>query len=286
MSLAIIADIHGNLPALNAVAADLAREGVDEVIVDGDMVGRGPMGTAVVHRIAELGWHCVGGNHEEYLLDFVHRRVPESWWDLEEWACSRWMAAELSADAVAFIEDLPFSARRGDIHIVHGTLDSNREGLGSWTSDAVLNTHLDVCGARVLVCAHTHRAMVRKLGERRVVNVGSVGLPFNGDTRAQYAVFRDGAIELRQVAYDRDALLDAYTTTGFLEHGGVSATLLAEEVRHARPFLVPFLKWCGVQRIEPVSDRVDAFLAWHEPFAPLALLYQKLGLLAQAPETS
>jgi predicted phosphodiesterase len=280
MSLAIIADIHGNLPALEAVIADIAGLGVGEVIVNGDMVGRGPMGTAVVERIAGLGWACVGGNHEEYLLDFVHRRVPASWWTLEEWASSRWMAAELSDAAVAFIEDLPFSMRKGELHIVHGTLESNRVGFGTWTDDATLEAQLDRCGARALVCAHTHRAMIRRLGPRKVVNVGSVGLPFNGDTRAQYAVFRGDDVELRQVAYDQQPLLDAYRDTGFLAEGGVSAALLDLELRNARPFLVPFLKWCSVQSLEPVSERVDAFLAWHQPFAPLALLYDKLLELA------
>lgn len=284
MTLAIISDIHGNLPALEAVIDDIERTGVDEIIVNGDMVGRGPQGTAVVDRIEALGWACVGGNHEEYLLSFVHRDVPATWWQTEEWAASRWMAAELSASAVDFISDLPFHTRRGDVHIVHGTMQSNRLGLGSWTSDEDLEAQLDEADARVLVCAHTHRAMVRQVGARTVVNAGAVGLPFNGDPRAQYAVLDGDEVHLRKVEYDREATLHAYASTGFLEAGGVTATLLLEELTHARPFLVPFLKWCGVQDFEPGPDYVPPFLEWHEPFAPLSLLYEKMSRLQAAQE--
>lgn len=284
MSLAIISDIHGNLPALEAVIADIERAGVTDVIVNGDLVGRGPEGDAVVKRIVALGWPCVGGNHEEYLLDFAHRRVPAAWWELEEWAASRWMAAELSAGSLEFIDDLPFCLERGPLHIVHGTMDTNREGLGSWTSDDALSAQLDQCGAQVLVCAHTHRAMVRRLGSRTVVNVGSVGLPFNGDTRAQYAIFRGSSARLRRVEYDRGASRAAYGRTGFLEAGGATAELLLREVEHARPFLVPFLKWCDAQRRRPLSGHVEEFLDWHEPFAHLGILYEKLARLAAQQE--
>ncbi len=68
--IAVIADIHGNMPALEAVISDLADQAVDEVLVGGDLVGRGPEGSRVVKRVRELGWPAIGGNHEDYLLAF------------------------------------------------------------------------------------------------------------------------------------------------------------------------------------------------------------------------
>ena len=102
-----------------------------------------------------------------------------------------------------------------------------------------------------------------------IVNVGSVGLPFNGDARAQYAIF-DGEgtsfeVEQRYVPYDRDAFLRTYETSGFLEAGGATARLLRLEVETARPHLVPFLRWAEVTGREPLLPEVETFLAAFDP---------------------
>ena len=109
--IAVLADIHGNLFALEAVIADLAELGVDEVMVAGDLVGRGPQGRDVVSRIREEGWACVRGNHEDYLISFFRREIPVAWWVDEEWAASRWMARDLDADTVDFLDSLPFTCQ-------------------------------------------------------------------------------------------------------------------------------------------------------------------------------
>jgi diadenosine tetraphosphatase ApaH/serine/threonine PP2A family protein phosphatase len=280
MTLAIVADIHGNMPAFEAVVDDISAQGIDDVIVNGDMVGRGPQGDAVVQRVRALGWPCVRGNHEEYLLNFAQDRIPEEWRHAEEWAASRWMAAELSASSLDFIDDLPFSLRRGDLFIVHGTPTSTRRGIGPWTRDADIEPYFDG-SARVLVCAHTHTAMLRHLpGARVVVNVGAVGLPFNGDDRAQYAIFRDdGAIELRGVEYERNDILQIYEDSGFLAEGGITATLLRHELVRARPFLVPFQRWCAAQDLVADSTQLPAFLAWHNPLRPITEILSAIAQL-------
>ena len=103
---------------------------------------------------------------------------------------------------------------------MHGTPESANAGLGPWTSDEELRQHLQSVDAEVLICGHTHRPMDRRLPEGRVVNVGSVGLPFNRDPRAQYALFRrrsdDWEVELRQVEYDRAEIYRIYQRSGFL----------------------------------------------------------------------
>ena len=116
MRLAILSDIHGNLPALEAVHDHIRRQSVDEVLVAGDLVGRGPQGSAVVRYVRAQDWPTLKGNHEDYLLDFRHRRVPEAWWQLDEWSASRWLAAELTDDDAAFIEAF-WSARDVDQNV-------------------------------------------------------------------------------------------------------------------------------------------------------------------------
>ncbi len=278
--LAILADIHGNVPALEAVLADVAAQDVDEVLVGGDLVGRGPQGSAVVKRVRELGFESIGGNHEDYLLDFRRGEIPSDWRTTEEWAAARWMAAELDADDVAYIEALPFSLLRPGLRLVHGTPKSNREGIGPWTGDDDLQKQLGRVEEELLVCAHTHRPLVRELDSGMVVNVGSVGLPFNGDQRAQYAIFerRDGAwhVEPRQVTYDLEDTFRIYETSGFLDAGGVTARLLRLELEHASPLLVPFLEWAKITGVEASMRRLDNFFADFRPGQSIRQFFREL----------
>ncbi len=285
-SVAVISDIHGNMPALEAVLEDLEQQSVDEVLVGGDLVGRGPQGSRVARRIRQLGWGCVRGNHEEYLLAFRHRKVPASWLIADEWSASRWMAAELDPDDVRYIESLPFLTRpriADELLLVHGSPNSNNEGLGPWCSDEFLASQVNPLEEQVLVCAHTHRPLERRIGADLIVNVGAVGLPFNRDVRAQYAILRhDGehwSAEFRQVAYDRDETLRIYETSGFLAAGGVTAELLRLELRHAGPFLVPFLKWAEATRRVPRLAEVDAFLDFYSVDESISDFFRRLKIL-------
>lgn len=284
--VAVISDIHGNLPALDAVIEDLAKQAPDEVLVGGDLVGRGPQGTAVVRRIAELGWRTIRGNHEEYLLEFRAGEVPAEWLHAAEWSAARWMAAELESDEARWIDALPFSLTSRvapGLRLVHGTPSSTREGIGPWTSDRRVGEHWSEVDEDLLVCAHTHRPLVREVEDGLVVNVGSVGLPFNRDRRAQYALFERVApgepwrVEPRAVPYDLEAILRIYDETGFLTEGGVTARLLRLELEHASPLLVPFLEWCKAEGEPPDEARLDAFREVHTPGEPLGPFFARLA---------
>lgn len=279
--IAILADIHGNSPALEAVIQDIAQQHVDQVLVGGDLVGRGPQGNTVVHRVLQLGWPSVRGNHEDYLLGFIQRQVPEEWWLEDVWAASRWMARDLDTSAVTYIESLPFSfipSTPNPFRLFHGTPIKNNDGIGPWTSDETCLVHLDSIHEHAFACGHTHRPHLRTFPNGFIANVGSVGLPFNGDWRAQYAVFhRDQSdnpwqVEFRQVEYDRGAFLSHYETSGFLEDGHVTARLLWQEIQTARPFLMPFLRWCQNEQQLPTYPSLDLFLETYDPVMPLAEL--------------
>ena len=282
-SIAILSDVHGNMPALEAVLADLREQAVDEVLVGGDLVGRGPEGSRVARRIRGLGWSCVRGNHEDYLLSFCRGAVPEPWLHAEEWAASRWMSADLDDSDVRYLESLPFSANphsAPDVLLVHGSPRSNNEGLGPWCSDEFLEEQIDPIEERVLVCAHTHRPMLRSYPGGLIVNVGAVGLPFNRDRRAQYAILRedDGAwtAQFRQVEYDLQEIRSIYRSTGFLLAGGITARLLEMELEHATPFLVPFLKWAAATHRPPHLSELAAFLREYDPSEPPGAFLERL----------
>jgi predicted phosphodiesterase len=284
--LAILADIHGNLPALRAVTADIESLSPDEVLVGGDLVGRGPQGSAVIREIVARGWPSIRGNHEDYLLSFCRDEVPAEWWEQEEWAASRWMAAELTQSEAAYLETLPFSLSSGlapGLLLTHGSPRSHSEGLGPWSSDRKLEKLLGGIEETTLACGHTHRPMQRRVNSGQVINVGSVGLPFNGDQRAQYAILEwDGtewSAEFRQVEYDLEEILEVYRSSGFLDEGGATAELLLLELRHAAPFLVPFLKWVEALGLAPVPEQIPAFLDLYDPGEPVHEFFVHLDSL-------
>lgn len=273
--VAVLADIHGNVPALEAVMADLMRQGVDEVLVGGDLVGRGPEGRAVVEIVRSRGWRSVRGNHEDYLLGTRAAPADDAADDIVRG--TRWMADELDDDAAAYLAALPDSlvaASAPELRVVHGSPRSNRQGIGPWTSPELLRALYDEVAEPILLCAHTHRPLVHRLDGGLVVNVGSVGLPFDGDPRASYAVLErrpDGwRVDVRRVAYDRGAVLERYATTGFLDATGAMAAMLAREIETARTHLVPFATWCEAREAAPDVAQVGPFLARFQPERPIA----------------
>lgn len=281
--LGVISDIHGNVPALEAVLADLKDQGLDEILVGGDLVGRGPQGSEVVRRIAKLGWPCVRGNHEDYVLGFRQGRVPEDWLEADEWSASRWMASELGPAEVDYIDALPmevFSRIVPNLRLVHGTPRSNTEGIGPWTRDHAIEEHVAGIEERYLVCGHTHRPLLRQSPSGTVINAGSVGLPFNGDTRAQYAILEyDGeelSVEFRPVEYDLEAIFRIYESSGFLAAGGITARLLLLELERATPHLVPFLQWAQAKGVLPEDKRLDDFLRFYQRDEPLGSFFVRL----------
>jgi len=276
--IAILADVHGNVPALEAVLDDLAGQQADEVLVGGDLVGRGPEGRAVVERIRALGLAAIRGNHEDLLIGTrAELEAGEGDADDDVARCTRWMAEELGDEAGAFVAALPdalVAATAPELRLVHGTPDSNREGIGPWTRADRLREVWDSVPEAVLCCAHTHRPLIEVVGTGLVVNVGSVGLPFDGDPRASYALLDRGPggwrAAIRRVPYDRDALLARYRATGFLAAGGAMAELLALEIASARSHLVPFVGWCEAQSRPPNRRELPAFLAEFVPEQPVA----------------
>ena len=122
--------------------------------------------------------------------------------------------------------------------------------------------------------------MHRVLSGGAVVNVGAVGLPFNRDRRAQYAIvgFENGSwsVEFRQVAYDIDRVLSIYDSSGFINRGGVTARLLRLELKHAAPFLVPFMMWAEATKRPAELDQLDAFRAFYDPDEPAGRFLSRL----------
>jgi putative phosphoesterase len=180
--IAVIADIHGNLVALDAVLDGLADETYNEIVCLGDVALRGPQPVECLQRVRELGCPVVMGNTDEWLIrsepawDVPHDDDPVMEIDL-------WCAAQLDEADRAFIRSFQPAVEMqfggGDsVCFFHGSPRSNTENIFSTTAEAELEVMIDGCDATVLVGGHTHIQMLRRKYDKSIINVGSVGLPF------------------------------------------------------------------------------------------------------------
>ena len=279
--LAVIADIHANIHALEAVLADIAGQGVDRVIVNGDLVNRGPNNLAVLERLWDRGYPIILGNHDDLMRKWVERAedLPPEWFDDPFWGATAWSARQLEdAGWTESLATLPMTYRlepegAPSLLISHGSPRHYREGYGERMPDETISEIFQMHPADVLVGSHTHQPMERAWGQHRVLNTGAVGAPFNGDPRAQYLVLnlQDGRWQptFRKVPYDRTPALEAFETSGLLEEGGLSAHIFHEELKNARSYLTPFWMWSEKQGLdqgwETWSHFQEAFPEYFQP---------------------
>lgn len=292
MKLAVLADIHGNRPALEAVAADIAAWRADVVVVGGDIVNRGPSSLEclrfVEERRADSAWQVIRGNHEDYVINVAHDPSDRPGVEGAIRRNVRWSAMQLST-AIAALEALPeqvsLATPGGEARIVHASMRHNRDNILSTTTDEELRLQI-APPANLLVVGHTHRPLIRSIDTTLVVNVGSAGMPFDGDIRACYGrmEWHAGAwrAEIVRVPYDRERTDYDYFTSGFLEQSGPVARLVYDEFRTAWPRIYT---WVTDYR-EPVlagaisiEDSVSRLLAecnggpppgWSMPAMPFA----------------
>jgi predicted phosphodiesterase len=276
-TLAVIADIHGNLPALEAVLADLERVRPDRIVVAGDFVNRGPQGRAVLERLAPLGYPAISGNHDTWLVALARGQlVPRDWGS--SWTTPvRLALEELTPEWLAWLDALPFSLRvelpgAAPIRLVHGSPRHSREGMGRLRSDQDVAEALAGVEERTVIGAHIHYPHERMVGGTHVVVVGAVGCPFNGDVNAQYGMFRwDGAMwrfEHRSIPYDHEPLYQAWRDGGYLDDGSLASELMMLEHQTARTHYVPFWEWCMAQGLELTREHYERFAAERPAFTP------------------
>lgn len=197
--VAALYDIHGNLPALEAVLAEVESEGVPRIVVGGDVLW-GPFQSECLDALRRRDAVFVAGNCERDVLT----ASDES---------SVWCRDQLTAEDLDFVAGWPAKVELdldglGSVLFCHATPRSDTENLTRSTGDADVRKALADVDAHVVVGGHTHVQYVRQLsGGPRLVNAGSVGLPYQGEHCAFWALLgRD--VELRRTPYAMDAALD------------------------------------------------------------------------------
>ena len=250
--LAILADIHANLPALEAVEADFTALGVDHVVVAGDTPIGAPFPRETTELVLARGWAVIRGNNEIYATDFASDRAKAEWRDPIQFSLVHWSVERLPERARAAIAAWPdtLTLRYPDaplVRVVHGSPRGHFENMSHAVPEPDMAAMLADVEEPYVASAHTHRAMDRQVGRWRVLNPGSVGQPLDGNPEAGYMVLDAEAggwrVTHRRVPYDRERLFAAYESTGLLERCGIIGELVYEEARESRTRLAPFLRW-------------------------------------------
>ncbi len=251
MKLAVISDIHGNVAALEAVIEDIQTWHPDQVIINGDLINRGPDSRDCMQLVKEyLGRSPIlKGNHEEYVLECAAREfIPgEQRHELHRFA--HWTIDQLGSlieEVRVWHDHLDLvDPEGGEFHVTHGTRLGKRDGIRSNTERDQLPEKLGSPG-RLFITAHTHQPLVLDFDGTKVVNVGSVGSPFDRDPRAAYGrfAFHDNRwnAQIVRVEYDRARTERAYEESGFLDEGGPFARIMLTELRQSRGHMAPWMR--------------------------------------------
>ena len=219
MRYAILADIHANLHAFNAVLEDMAdRGGVDEIWCLGDVVGYGPHPCQCIDLLREYRHVCVAGNHDLAAIG----KLKTAYFNPDAALACRWTASQLKPEHTVFLDNLPPVMEKDDFTMVHG---SPREPIWEYLiSVSVARENFNYFKTQFCLVGHSHMPLVFKhdeteessyrpfqpnvglvLGKNRlIINPGGVGQPRDGDPRASYAIYdsEPGVVKLYRVPYD------------------------------------------------------------------------------------
>ena len=213
MRVAALYDVHGNLPALEAVLADPRCAAAETIVCGGDLV-LGPCPAECLDLLED------DGERVRFIVGNCDREVAESPEEAELGAAARWSNERLGPERVARVARWPLTAELelpecGRVLFCHATPTSDQPILTRITPEEDVVHELGEVTADVVVCGHTHVQYDRRVGSVRLVNAGSVGMPYEGSGDARWALLVDGDLELVTTAYDTEAALARLEQAGF-----------------------------------------------------------------------
>jgi len=215
MRVAVLCDVHGNLPALEAVLAEVASLEVDRIVCGGDVVA-GPFPRECLERLLTLDAVFVRGN-----ADRESSRAPAGTWE--------WIVSNLDPLSVEFLGELPQAVSLGGVLYCHGSPRDDDEILTRVSTDERFRAALEGVEERLVVGGHTHVQFERVIDGIRFVNAGSVGIPYEGKQGAFWALLDGEDVDLRHTPYAVGAAAAAIRTSGYPGADQIAGWLLDPE---------------------------------------------------------
>jgi putative phosphoesterase len=209
MPVALIGDVHANLPALQAVLKHARDQGAEAIWNIGDFVGYGPFPNQVVKRLRKEGAQSVIGNYDQKVLEIKSKK--RKWMkkrDPLKIFAFRWAYKTLSKKNRKYLRSLPeelrFEWEGRQVLLTHASPASRDEPLDANTPEARFRELAQMANADLVICGHSHRPFIRHVDGVWFINTGSVGRPDDGDPRATYAVLRSSSGQIKVEHYRVD----------------------------------------------------------------------------------
>lgn len=210
MKVALLSDIHGNAVALEAVMKDIKERQVDQILVLGDICFRGPQPKESLRLVRSLNADVIKGNADEWMVRRIQKsEVPEHAFDIMTQERD-WTLSQLSDDDLNYLDELPISIKLpvDDIKIFafHATPHDLFDVVPPEAPDEIYDQKIFLIDADIYFYGHIHKAYIRYIKGKTIVNLGSVGMPFDGVTKASYALLETSEngfqTSIIKVAYD------------------------------------------------------------------------------------
>jgi predicted phosphodiesterase len=202
MRVAVLNDVHGNLPALEAVLIEVEQMQPDAIVFGGDIIA-GPMPRETLERVRNLGnAHLIRGNADRIAVE-VRAGVRRGGEGLDEW-----VGQQLTDEEAEYLGSLPLTITLdvdglGPTCFCHATPRDDEEIFTERDPDSVVAEMLAGTEETTIVCGHTHMQVDRRVDRWRVVNAGSVGMPYEHEPGARWALLGPD-VELRRTEFDRE----------------------------------------------------------------------------------
>jgi predicted phosphodiesterase len=225
VSIAALYDIHGNLPALEAVLAEVEAEAVELIVVGGD-VAAGPLPAETLDRLRALGDRAryVMGNGDRQLVEAFDGELPR---DDPFAAQTYWTAARIDRADRDFLAAFEPTVSAGGALFCHASPRSDSDTITTLSDSQRVAPMLAGVAEDVVVGGHTHRQFDRRIGARRLLNAGAVGAPYEGDAAAFWLLL-DPEPRMRRTEYDVAAAVAALRATGYPDFDEVFKESLVE----------------------------------------------------------
>lgn len=269
MKLAVLSDIHGNLTALNAVLEDINKSEIDGYIIAGDHVIDCPQNNEVLEKIKNLDAYVIKGNREKYIMNY-HNGMHSEWDNHKQMAAVVWAYNNMDEDNINYIDNLPEQlnislANMDTIRVVHGSPFNISEQLFPDKYPERIEKSLRSIKESVLICGHTHESWSKIVHKKLVVNPGSVGIPFNDNMCAEYAILtwmdNRWIASHHQVKYDLEEVEQMFNGSELFQECRAWSRLTLRSIKEGKDINMEFIKYAyklaednGYNNLELVPD--------------------------------
>ena len=249
--LAVIADIHGMLPTLETVLAEILTDPPDEIIVAGDIVG-GPQPHETLALLREYNCRMILGNGEDNMLRMYRGTAPDAWWTGRQFDLARWTYHHLEKEDFEFLATLPEQLQfeiegTEPIRVVHGSpQDINKLMLLNREPD-IIQKALEMIDEQYLIFGHTHRPGIYPHNSKLAVNPGALSDNLIGKSQISYATLDWNVQAWEPTIHPRkpdiDSIKQMFITTGFMEAVQPLSRAFLENIQTGDDIIVAFIRY-------------------------------------------